>query len=364
MEQTTLFPVNDQLLQVIEEAPRLTMQEEKKIIAETKQLNIRYIRELCNSAAKQSISYIVQGTQYVISWLLNSIHEKQQKDHSLFREKIAAQLSSFLLFLQQQSGHWFNIDAPVPHHIWQPIHEKMLPRISAGKDFIFSGIEEEFIKAFQTIYHDTTTQPTPSFRQARYWQTLMDNIAIEKDHPQYDTTRCLFLLIRFNCNHPVFIRYVFTRYLLAVEVAENPHDHWQQALLHINRIIPEKESVLLINECDCKSSLLQLIETEISTVRFTEKAKNIMSVSTPFQYTLSVSQFAVWLRIQTESGMIAHQNTTELIRHFAEQTSTTRANGIAFKSLYNKYHEPERAAVQIMLEYNVRMHQMLKKMLY
>lgn len=363
MEQATLFPVNDQLLQVIEEAPRLTMQEEKKIIAETQQLNIRYIREICSSAAKQSISYVVQGTQYVISWLLNSIHEKQQKSHNLFREKIATQLSSFLLFLQAHSSNWFNQDAPMPHSIWQPIHEKIKVQIEAGKEFLLPNIEQALVAVLQEIYRDSTTKPSPTFRQAHYWQSLMQALRLEHEHPHYDTTRCMHLLIRYNCNHPAFIRYVFSCYLQALDTSRNPYQHWQEALLHINRIIPEKETVLLVNEQDCKSALMQLIRTEINAIHFSDKAKNIMSVSSPFQYTLSVAQLAVWLRMQTETGMIEHHNTSELIRHFAENSSTNRSQSIAFKSLYNKYHQPERAAVQIMLEYNVRMHQVLKRML-
>lgn len=363
MEQPTLFPVNDQLLQVIEEAPRLTMQEEKKVIAETQQLNIRYIREICSSAAKHSITYVVHCTQYVISWLLNSIHEKQQKDHNLFREKIAAQLSSFLLFLQQHSNNWFNLDALMPQSIWQPIHEKIQVQIEVGKEFLLLNIEQTLVTVLQEIYTDSTTKPSPSFRQAHYWQSLMQALRLEQQHPQYDTTRCMLLLIRYNCNHPAFIRYVFSCYLQALDNSRNPYQHWQEALLHINRIIPEKETVLLVKEQDCKSALIQLIQTEISAVNFSDKAKNSMSFSSPFHYTLSVTQLAVWLRMQAETGMIEHNNTSEMIRHFAENSSTNRSPSIAFKSLYNKYHQPERAAVQIMLEYNVRMHQVLKKML-
>ncbi len=363
MEQPILFPVNDQLLQIIEEAPRLTAQDEKKIIAETKQLNIRYIREVCSAAAKQSISYVIQGVQYVICWLLNSIHEKQQKNHTLFREKIATQLSSFLEFLQQQSGSWFNLEAPMPHIIWQPIHEKIQVKIEPGKAFLLNDIEQDLVAVFQNIYTDTTTHPTPSFKQAHYWQALIQALCLEQEHPQYDTARCILLLIRYNCNHPAFIRYVFSRYLLALDTSQNPHQHWQEALLHINRIIPEKETALLVKEQDCKSALMQLIQTEIDAIHFSDKAKNIMQVSCPFQYTLSVTQLAVWLRMQTDSGMIEHHNTTDLIRYFADNASTNRNQNIAFKSLYNKYHQPERSAVQIMLEYNVRMQKILKALL-
>jgi hypothetical protein len=363
MEQVPLFAVNDQLLQVIEEAPRLTIQEEKKIIADTQKLSIRYMRHLCHNAARQSMKHIVHGTQYVVCWLLNHIHEKQQKNHTLFREKIATQLASFLAFLQQQSSSWFNLDAHMPHSIWQPMHEKIQVKIEPGKAFLLNDIEQDLVAVFQNIYTDTTTHPTPSFKQAHYWQALIQALCLEQEHPQYDTARCMLLLIRYNCNHPAFIRYVFSRYLLALDTSRNPHEHWQEALLHINRIIPEKETVLLVKEPDCKSALMQLIQTEMDAIHFSDKAKNIMQVSCPFQYTLSFTQLAVWLRMQTETGMIEHNNTTELIRYFAENALTNRNQNIAFKSLYNKYHQPERAAVQVMLEYNVRMQKILKALL-
>lgn len=220
-----MFPVNDQLLQVLEEAPRLTMQEEQKIMAETQQLSIRYIKEMCSSAAKQSISYLVQSTQYVISWLLNSIHEKQQKNHNLFREKIATQLTLFLLFLQQHSSNWFKLDAPMPHSIWQPIHKKIKIQIEAGKEFLLPNIEQALVAVLQEVYRDSTTKPSPSFRQAHYWQSLMQALHLEYEHSQYDTTRCMHLLIRYNCNHPVFIRYVFSCYLLALDTSRSPYQH-------------------------------------------------------------------------------------------------------------------------------------------
>ena len=51
MESKGLFSVNDQLLQVIEDTPKLTKEQEQALMAETSKLSISYVRELCKHAA-------------------------------------------------------------------------------------------------------------------------------------------------------------------------------------------------------------------------------------------------------------------------------------------------------------------------
>lgn len=363
MEQPNLFPVNDQLLLVIEEAPRLTMQEEKKIIAETQKLSFHYLRTVCNNVTKKSITILVHGMQHAIFSLLNYIDEKQQKDHNLFREKITTHLVEFLSFLQQHSGSHFHLDAPVPQIIWRSVRPTIESSLVSGKDFLLQGIEQTLVKVIQHVYSDTTT-PTPSFRQMHYWQTIIGILKQDHLHPQQNTTRCLFTLIQYNCNHSDLIRYVFNSYLHGITETDNPHLHWNNALLHIRRIISETTWILFPHEKNCKDALVELIQGELNTLDFTTQASTLMTCKIPFAYSLSVAQLALWIRLHIESGMIECNNISELLRYYTEQATLTKTNSFVFKSLYNKYHQPDRASIQIMLAYTDRMQKILKTLLH
>lgn len=363
MEKHSLFSVNDQLLQVIEESPKLTKEQEQALVAETSKLSISYFRDFCKHAARRSVTQLVHGVQYLLFWLLEKIYEKQQRDRNHFREKIATQLSSFLQLLQKNSVGWFNIDAPMPHYLWMPLHEELKKFLQEGKTFVLEQTEEELVSIFQIVYNNTTTQPTPSYRLAVYWQKLTDALQLNTFHPDNDHIKCVYTLLQFNFNHSLFIQYVFRCYLQGIGSVENVKTHWQQAFQHINRMIPETGLKLLTDDDDCKKSLLKMIRNEMNAEFFSKEAESVLQKNLPFQYNLSVAQLAVAFRMQIESGMIQAGNISEMLRYFAEHSVTRRTSSIGIKSLYNNYHQPERAAVQIMLEYNTRMRGILMSLL-
>lgn len=362
MEKHSLFSVNDQLLQVIEESPKLTQEQEQALVAETSKLSISYFSDLCKHAARRSVAQLVHGVQYLLFWILEKIYEKQQRDRNHFREKIATQLSSFLQLLQKNSAGWFNTDAPMPHYLWMPIHGELKKFLQAGKTFVLEQTEQELVSIFQSIYNSTTTQPTPSYRQAVYWQKLTGALQLNTFNPDNDHTKCVYTLLCFNFNHSLFVQYVFRCYVQGIVSAESVETHWQQAFQHINRVIPETGLKLLTDEDDCKKSLLKMIRNEINAAFFSKEAENILQKNLPFHYNLTVAQLAIFFRMQIDAGMLQTENTSEVLRYLSAHAVTTRADTIGVKSLYNNYHQPDRAALQIMMEYNNRMRNVLKSL--
>ena len=158
-------------------------------------------------------------------------------------------------------------------------------------------------------------------------------------------------------------RYVFRCYVQGIEIAETVKIHWQQAFQHINRIIPETGLLLLPDEEDCKRTLLKMIRNEMDATVFSKEAESIMQKNTPYQYNLTVAQLAILFRMQTDAGILQTENITEMLRYLATHTVTTRADAIGAKSFYNNYHQPDRASLQIMMEYNIRMRSILKSLL-
>lgn len=363
MESKDFFTVNDQLLQVIEETPKLTKAEEEALVTETSKLSISYLRDLCKHAARRSVTHLVHGVQHLLFWLLEKIYEQQQRDRNHFREKIATQLAAFLRFLQKQSAGFFNIEAPMPRYLWMPLHQELVPLLQEGKHFVLQHTEQELVNIIQTVYNSTTTQPAPSYRQAVYWQKLTETLGLNNRHPDKDHTKCVYTLLCFNFNHSLFVQYVFSCYMQGVVTAETVKMHWQQAFQHINRVIPETGLILLHEEEDCKRTLLKMIRNEMNAVVFSKEAESILQQHLPYQYNLTVAQLAILFRMQIDAGILQTENTSEMLRYLAAHALTTRADSIGVKSLYNNYHQPDRASLQIMMEYNTRMRSILKTLL-
>lgn len=358
-----LFAVNEQLLQVIDDNANLTKQQEAALLNETKKLSIGYLRDVCQQAAHRSMQYMVHTVQYVLCWMLEKIHEKQTNNHSLFREKMAGQLAAFLNFVQKHSAQWFNIDAAMPHYIWLPIHATLKDGFYPGKKFLLQQSAPELVGLVQQVYQLTTTAPTPSYRQAAYWQQLSTALQNNTADPDNNHTKTVYTLLHYNFNHPGFIQYVFNCYLKGAAEADNAKNHWQQAFQHINRIVPETGLVLLHDADDCRKNLLLMIQNEINTVQFVQASGTVFKNNLPYMYNLSVAQLGVLFRLQVDAGMLQTDNITEMLRYLAAHTVTTRTDAIGTKSLYNSYHQPDRAALQIMMEYNTRMRTVLTRLL-
>ncbi|MEJ1934144.1 hypothetical protein WDZ92_28440, partial [Nostoc sp. NIES-2111] len=156
---------------------------------------------------------------------------------------------------------------------------------------------------------------------------------------------------------------VFRCYIESTAQSEPSVFQWQQAFQQVNRIVPETGMKLMKAEDDCKKSLLKMIRNEIKAEQAVKTPEAFLPETVPFQYNLTVAQLALLIRMQIDSGIIQTENITELLRHVSAHAVTTRASSIGVKSLYNNYHQPDRAALQIMMEYNTRTRSILKSLM-
>ncbi len=77
--------------------------------------------------------------------------------------------------------------------------------------------------------------------------------------------------------------------------------------------------------------------------------------------SLSVSQLALFLRLQVDSGILQPDNINQLIKQTGGQYHTGRTHAISPLSLRNKFYENNAAAIAIMQAYLMNMLQLLKK---
>lgn len=80
-----------------------------------------------------------------------------------------------------------------------------------------------------------------------------------------------------------------------------------------------------------------------------------------FETGLSVSQLAIYLRLQVDTGIIKTDNNQRTVNQACRCFKTTRSNSLSPESLYNKFYSPDPAAVSIMRTHLVNMLNQLKK---
>lgn len=363
MEEQLLFSIKEIFLHVTEGTTRYTKQEEQKLLQASKKLSQLYMLALCEPQAQQGIDKTVIATQQLLSFLLNQLHQQQRNKPNTFLLKLSDELIAFFEFVQTNSGTWFNDDMPMPILIWQPIKQQLTAQMEKGPTCLFSNIDPILLNILQEVFKQTTSAPAPTQACASYWQQLMQALLQSAQDQPLNSFTCINILFRYNFNHPLLIEYVYRDYLDGLSHTQNAVTYWQEILLHINRIVPLHQLSLLKQEASCYSILKYHIQTELSVLASQNERVRNTDIRTPYAFKLSVAQMAVFFRAQVEAGMIMQDNTTEMIRHLSESLPTSRNGTIGFKSFYNKYHDPDRAAIQIMLEYNTRMQQFLKSQL-
>lgn len=361
MEEPLLFSIKEIFLRVLEGTTCYTKQEEKKLLQQCKQLEQHYRLALCQPQTQAAMESLVHTSQNMVTCLLNYLHEEKRIEANSFFTTVIQQLISFLRFIETKSSSYFNRDAILPVIIWQPISEAIEAQLIEVEKSLLDRIDPQLIALLQQVFQEKRT--TISYRTANYWQELMNCFVQDAQSPLFNTQTCIELLLLFNFNHPLFIGYIHNEFLYAYTNTENVQKHWQESLRFINRIIPLHDRALLPQEASCYSVLIQRVQTELSVVSLVIEQNPSLQKLVPYKFSLSVPQMAVFFRAQVEAGMIMQENTTEMIRHLSESLPTTRNTTIGFKSFYNKYHDPDRAAIQIMLEYNTRMQQFLKSQL-
>lgn len=363
MKELGFFPGIDHLLYVIDDSRKLNKLQEQNLIAETSKLSTYYLQHICNEPGGKSMKKNIQQVQHAIYWLLEKLYALQQNETKPLREEVANCLCSFLQFLQKHSGKHFDYDATVPAYLWMSVQEQLFHFLqNESHQFTKQGVEglDEII---QSVFNLTTSIGSPTYRDAFYWEKLLASLKANELYPDANLCSLLYSLLRFNFNHSLFIHFLFQYYLNNIADSPNPIVFWQQAFLEINRVVPVSGFSLLQEEEDCKKSLLRMIRNEINAAHIGAETGVVMENNIPYTYHLSISQLAVYFRMLVDSGMISTNSISEMLRHFAANSVSAKGGSISAKSLYNNFHQPEKTAVKIMMDYNTRMRNILMSLL-
>lgn len=363
MKELGFFPGIDHLLYVIDDSRKLTKLQERNLIADTSKLSTYYLQHICNKPGGKSMKKNIQQVHDAVYWLLEKIYVQQQHDTKPLRDELACGLCSFLHFLQKHSGKHFDYDAAVPVYIWMPVQEKLSHFLNKEALLFTKQGVDGLGEIIQSVFNLSTTAGSPTYRDALYWEKLLAALQAKELYPDSNLSPLLYTLLRYNFNHSLFIHFLFQYYINNMAASPNPIVYWQQAFLEINRVVPVSGFSLLHEEEDGKKSLLRMIRNEINAAHIGAETGVVMENNIPYAYHLTVSQLAVYFRMLVDSGMINTHSISEMLRHFAANSVSAKGGSISAKSLYNNFHQPEKTAVKIMMDYNTRMRNILMSLL-
>lgn len=366
MEENTLATVNDQLFKAIEagdELPELNKQEEKKVMEDASKLSLRFMRDAIRMAGVRSMNLLVRAAQSCTYSLLNYLHQKQLKHHTKLRSRIQDALCSFLYSLRDHFTDHFDHNGSMPLPLWLPLKEKLLLAIGPGEETVFDGMEDELVSVVKNSLEDVCTGKTPSYQMADYWTMLLEKVRTTLPGSGNTTLRAIFTLVAYNFNSARFVQYLVDRYMAALPTEGNALEQWRHNLQHLNRIIEVPGFALYVHQPSCKHTLTGIIQTEIAACNFTREGETFMASQPFLKYSLSVQQLALFIKLQVETGVLVCDNITEFFKTLCLHSCTSRADGLSAESLQKKYYEKDRASINILLEYNARMHNLLKSYL-
>ncbi len=357
MKELSFFPGNEHLLYVIEDSRKLTKIQERNLIAETSKLSNYFQQHIYHDAGNRSMKKNIQQVQHIVYWLLEKIYTQQQIEHKPILAEIALHLCNFLQFLKNYGGKCFDYDATMPRLLWLPIQEQFCV-------FLQNTVTDtDLLHVINDVFKITTSAGSVSYSDAIYWQKLMEALQLKQPYTEGKLSVEMYTLLRFNFNHSMFLHHLFNYYATNICLSDKPALYWLQAFQEINRIVPVSGCSLLKEEEDCKKCLLRMFRNELNADQFYTETAVVSENNLPYEYNLTVSQLAVYFRMLVDSGTIKTNNLTEMLRHIAKHAVSNRAATISPKSLYNNYHQPDRAAVQIMMEYNTLMRNVLMALL-
>jgi hypothetical protein len=294
---------------------------------------------------------LVQFHQYSIMQLMDELTAIEEYDRDTF---YACQTEILLLFLQNRYREHFNQDALLPEihrkesvAITERQYNKIIEKLSVNQpDKIWIEVLTRPIDGFLTQTHAT-------FRQAEYVNELVVSLkAILADSERIDGEKIRSLLIHFNFNGQACYDHYINYFLAQMAESESVSERLEKLAFSYKTINQIQVRPAMIYDPKDRSIKDQLSDWLIQEISYLERKLELVSRGSlseettvrkefKFEFDMSVSQFAYFIRTFIEAGVIQNKNISELIRFLARFVKTKRSENIAYESFRMKYYNVE-----------------------
>ena len=276
-------------------------------------------------------------------------------------------LEELLYFLQHQFPKYFKFLQTVPKKLDKSTKEKFKNALQILKNRLADDDSKLWVIAFQP-YEDFINSENNSLNYANvaYLQALLNDLEVipgsslfKKDDAFLKNT-----LFKYNFNSWQFF------YFLTEEIKANvQHEetlagqlekyYWHQKV--INQTIIKPAVILFHERISIKDAVSDWLYEEII---FLEKKVQLLPLvneqikvgNNNFKVLteLSVSQYALFLRLINDNGIIKNKNTKELLRFYSQHTQTKKVLNVSPDSLYVKYYSVSDNDRQVVKSYIIK----------
>jgi len=180
--------------------------------------------------------------------------------------------------------------------------------------------------------------------QQQYFERLLSDLISESGAPE--------VLIILNFNARKYFQYYVKRIATQLEAEDTARGKLEKLRLEL-KIVNQVQCEFNIAYSNKFPSIQTMIADWISEeIRFLEKS-NELSIVNPsnekefikgdfkFEFDMSVSQFAFFIKAFIETGVIQNKNISELIRFLSRFVKTKRSENISYESFRMKYYNVE-----------------------
>ena len=299
-----------------------------------------------------SLRRMVQFHQNSIMQLTDELTTIEEYDPDTF---YGSQTEILLDFLQSRFCEHFDQDAILPDICrkksvadTKQLYGEIMTRLPGNQpDKIWIEVFTQPIEAFLTQRHS-------SFRQAEYAKELVtglnEAILVEPEGIESDKIRSL--LIHFNSNGKACFDHYVNYFSTLITEADSVSERLEKLAFSYKKINQIQVKPAMIYDPKDRSIKDQLSDWLLQEISYLERKLELVSKGSlseettirkefKFEFDMSVSQFAYFIRTFIEAGVIQNKNISELIRFLARFVKTKRSENIAYESFRMKYYNVE-----------------------
>lgn len=313
-----------------------------------------------DQARQNYFQFHFQGLIYLIDELFDASRQFQSKkrDSNERLEKEAFFLydilEDILTFLQERLPEYVSPGIKMP----EPQRRRIVKEFQDGLNLIQSSETQSLGSALkvckqqiQELFEGRKSQLT--YGTAKYLRRLILSIRELLQTEGINTeTEIEALLISLNFNSKDFFRYVVGSIQGELDQADSDATRMEKMLFRlkkINQVSGERSIAFNPSNRSLSALLSEWLSEEVAFLeRRRDFAANTQATEKEFaskgfklEFDMSVAQFAYFIRMFIETGVIQNKNISELIRFLAKFVKTKRSENISYESFRMKYYNVE-----------------------
>jgi hypothetical protein len=267
-------------------------------------------------------------------------------------------LEDLLQSIQILLPDYFDLDSPAP----KSAKEKALLEIKEGSDQLevslsrFSIDPDLRVSALSVFTDFLKAHDQPiTFRQVSCVRALAAQLleltsnALEAS-PIDNQVRTI--LLNVNCNQNTCVGYFMHFLAMELSSAETISDKLERLALHYKTVSHTQTRSDFSFHVEQASLKMQVLEWLVEEIAFYERKRELNLgpsgkpdelIATDFKliFDLSVAQFACFIKVLTETGVVQNKNQSELFRFLVRFVKTKRSENISYDSFRTRYFNVE-----------------------